>query len=133
MDETKPRRAPRKTSSAGAAPKAKAKAPAKAAAPVVTRAPAARKAALAKPPVAAQAAAAPPDAGVAAVAPRPALDPELRARMVETAAYFRAERRGFTPGYEVEDWLAAEAEIESLVGGPASPARSGVGARRKDG
>lgn len=27
------------------------------------------------------------------------------------AAYFRAERRGFVPGHEAEDWLAAEAEI----------------------
>ena len=28
------------------------------------------------------------------------------------AAYYRAERRGFAPGHEVEDWLAAEAEID---------------------
>jgi hypothetical protein len=27
------------------------------------------------------------------------------------AAYFRAERRGFAPGHEIEDWLAAEAEL----------------------
>lgn len=26
-------------------------------------------------------------------------------------AYFKAERRGFASGYEVEDWLAAEREI----------------------
>jgi hypothetical protein len=26
-------------------------------------------------------------------------------------AYYRAERRGFVPGYELDDWLAAEAEV----------------------
>ena len=30
---------------------------------------------------------------------------------VALAAYFIAERRGFEPGHELEDWLAAEAEI----------------------
>jgi hypothetical protein len=34
-----------------------------------------------------------------------------RRSMIERAAYLRAERRNFTPGYEVEDWLAAEAEV----------------------
>jgi len=38
-----------------------------------------------------------------------------RARMVETAAYYRAERRGFASGHEAEDWLAAEAEIDALI------------------
>lgn len=32
-------------------------------------------------------------------------------KMVAEAAYFRAERRGFEPGHELEDWLAAEAEV----------------------
>ena len=27
-------------------------------------------------------------------------------------AYYRAERRGFLPGFEVEDWLEAERELE---------------------
>jgi hypothetical protein len=35
--------------------------------------------------------------------------------MIEQAAFFRAERRGFAPGHEFEDWLAAEAEIAALV------------------
>ena len=34
-----------------------------------------------------------------------------RRRMIEEAAYYRAERRGFEPGYELEDWLAAESEL----------------------
>ena len=39
-----------------------------------------------------------------------------RDAMVRMAAYFRAEQRGFAPGSEWEDWLAAEAEIDALVG-----------------
>jgi hypothetical protein len=30
-------------------------------------------------------------------------------------AYYRAERRGFVPGYDFEDWLAAEQEIAKRV------------------
>jgi hypothetical protein len=29
-------------------------------------------------------------------------------------AYFRAKQRGFVPGHEREDWLAAEAELAGL-------------------
>ena len=43
------------------------------------------------------------------------ISPEERWRMVATAAYHRAERRGFAPGHEVEDWLAAEKEIEGVL------------------
>jgi hypothetical protein len=42
---------------------------------------------------------------------------EERQAAVATAAYFRAQRRGFEPGHELDDWLAAEAE---LALGPAS-------------
>jgi hypothetical protein len=31
--------------------------------------------------------------------------------LIEQAAYFLAEKRGFAPGYELEDWLQAEAQI----------------------
>jgi len=44
-----------------------------------------------------------------------------REDMVRTAAYYRAERRGFAPGYEWEDWLAAEAEVSTLAGPQAAP------------
>jgi hypothetical protein len=30
---------------------------------------------------------------------------------VAIAAYFKAESRGFEPGHELEDWLAAEREV----------------------
>ncbi len=35
-----------------------------------------------------------------------------RRQMIADAAYRRAQQRGFTPGNEVEDWLAAEAEVD---------------------
>lgn len=38
------------------------------------------------------------------------------AEMVRMAAFFRAERRGFAPGYEIEDWLAAEVEVAARLG-----------------
>jgi len=41
---------------------------------------------------------------------------EDRQRLIAEAAYFRAERRGFQPGRELEDWLAAEIEIDALLG-----------------
>jgi len=43
-----------------------------------------------------------------------AAKPDLSALTAERA-YFRAERRGFAPGHELEDWLAAEREVEALL------------------
>ena len=37
---------------------------------------------------------------------------EERHRRIAELAYLRAQQRGFAPGYEEEDWLAAEREIE---------------------
>src|SRR4051812_42031407 len=37
------------------------------------------------------------------------LAPEELRRFIAEAAYFRAQRRGFTPGYELQDWVEAEA------------------------
>ncbi|MEO8629516.1 MAG: DUF2934 domain-containing protein [Betaproteobacteria bacterium] len=39
---------------------------------------------------------------------------ELR-DMIAEAAYYRAERRGFDGGFELEDWLEAEAEVRSRL------------------
>ena len=50
------------------------------------------------------------------------VDPEQRAALIAEAAYFRAEKRGFSPGSETEDWLAAEAEVDArLLQGAATP------------
>lgn len=35
-----------------------------------------------------------------------------RLERIALAAYYRAERRGFSPGFETDDWLAAEAEVD---------------------
>jgi hypothetical protein len=43
---------------------------------------------------------------------------EERHGMIERAAYLRAERRGFQGGSALEDWLAAEAEIDRQLGAP---------------
>jgi hypothetical protein len=37
---------------------------------------------------------------------------EIR-RRIEVAAYLRAKQRGFAPGYELDDWLKAEAEVRN--------------------
>ena len=43
------------------------------------------------------------------------LTPEARHALIAETAYLRAERRGFTPGQETDDWLAAEAEVDALL------------------
>jgi len=40
-----------------------------------------------------------------------AVDDAARREMIAVAAYYRAERRGFTPGDPLADWVEAEAEI----------------------
>lgn len=35
--------------------------------------------------------------------------------MIEEAAYYLAEKRGFVPGYEMEDWLEAKKQIEDQL------------------
>ena len=51
--------------------------------------------------------------------PKPTLTrftgPEKRAALIAEAAFFRAEKRGFAPGHETEDWLAAEAEVDATL------------------
>jgi hypothetical protein len=40
---------------------------------------------------------------------------EDRHASIALAAYFRSELRGFVPGHEVEDWLAAEEEVDQRL------------------
>lgn len=37
-------------------------------------------------------------------------------RMIAQAAYYLAEHRGLQSGHEIEDWLAAEREINRVLG-----------------
>jgi len=65
----------------------------------------------------------PADARRAAAVPKPrkpaaaraAVTPEARRAMIAQNAYLRAERRGFEPGHETEDWFAAEEEVDALL------------------
>ena len=43
------------------------------------------------------------------------IPPDQRKHMIEIAAYYRAEHRGFQDGNPLQDWLEAEAEIERLM------------------
>jgi hypothetical protein len=43
------------------------------------------------------------------------IDPNVRLQLVAAEAYFRAERRGFAAGNELEDWVAAEMEVDSRL------------------
>jgi DUF2934 family protein len=53
------------------------------------------------------------------------VDAERRRNMIATAAYYIAERRGFAPGHELADWVAAEAAVAAVL------AEGGKGAVRK--
>jgi hypothetical protein len=50
--------------------------------------------------------------GKSAAETMPAVDRRL---IIEREAYLRAERRGFEPGHELEDWLAAEHSVGSVA------------------
>lgn len=49
---------------------------------------------------------------------RAAPDPGRQHAMIAEAAYYCAERRGFAPGHELEDWLQAEVELARSTGQP---------------
>jgi len=80
----------------------------------VSRKPSALKAPRKKTAASPEAVAAPVDVSVEKLA----LSLMDRRAMVSMAAYYRAERRQFASGHELEDWLKAEQEIESLLSTP---------------
>ena len=107
-----------KSSATGAAKKVPAATQAKA--PAKKAQPAKAVAAVKKPAVKlGDAKAAPEKAAPKPAAPRAkkpkSVPAEQRRNYVEMAAYYFAERRGFTPGNPLEDWVQAEAEIDRLL------------------
>jgi hypothetical protein len=69
-------------------------------------------------PVFTQAAAYPPDPVIAADTPAeviPEVGSDERQRMIEETAYYKAERRGFAPGWEAQDWAESEREIDDML------------------
>jgi hypothetical protein len=47
--------------------------------------------------------------------PKVEISADARRGMIAEAAYLRAERRGFASGYELDDWIAAENEVDTLL------------------
>lgn len=43
------------------------------------------------------------------------ITPDERSRMIAEAAYYRAEQRGFTPYDQMQDWLDAESDVDSIL------------------
>jgi hypothetical protein len=50
--------------------------------------------------------------------PAPKIGDDERRRMISEAAYYRALTRGFSGGNAIDDWLAAEREINRLLPSP---------------
>lgn len=50
--------------------------------------------------------------------PGSAPDDGDRLHRIATAAYYKAETRGFVPGQEVDDWLQAEADVDAATQPP---------------
>jgi hypothetical protein len=46
------------------------------------------------------------------------MDPTRRHVMIAEAAFYISQARGFTPSQELDDWLAAEREIEQRLSNP---------------
>ena len=57
-----------------------------------------------------------------------AIDPDLRHRMISEAAYRYYGERGYEEGYDVDDWLQAEADVDHLLLNP----RNRTGARSRE-
>ena len=49
---------------------------------------------------------------------RDMLDPDLRHRMISEAAYHLYAQRGYTDGYDQDDWLQAEAQVDHTTLSP---------------
>ncbi len=47
------------------------------------------------------------------ILPQLCISPAQMWDMTAQAAYYRAQQRGFAPGHELDDWLAAEEEVLS--------------------
>lgn len=46
----------------------------------------------------------------------PPSEDRSRQHQIATAAYYRAKERGFLPGREMDDWLAAESDYDAACG-----------------
>jgi len=46
---------------------------------------------------------------------RDQIDPDLRHRLISEAAFELYKQRGYESGYELDDWLQAEAQVDHLL------------------
>ena len=46
------------------------------------------------------------------------LDPDLRHRLISEAAYYLYAERGYADGYDLDDWLQAEAQLDHTILNP---------------
>jgi len=46
---------------------------------------------------------------------KPALSPAERMKMIAEAAYYLAQKRGFSSGNELSDWTAAEKQVDTQL------------------
>ena len=56
-----------------------------------------------------------PAGGKVAEATLRRIDPRERYEMIAKMAYFRAEKRGFEAGWEIEDWLESERLVNEML------------------
>ena len=56
-----------------------------------------------------------PDQALITATQTPTVTEDQRRGMIALSAYLRAERRGFSPEGQAEDWLAAEKEVDALL------------------
>ena len=52
-----------------------------------------------------------------------AIGPDLRHRMISEAAFHRYAERGYADGYDLDDWLQAEAEVDHVLVPPSAEER----------
>ena len=52
--------------------------------------------------------------------------------IIAEAAYFLAEKRGFSPGEEISDWLRAEIDVERMLRSPVVDRRGGITKDRRN-
>jgi hypothetical protein len=43
------------------------------------------------------------------------ITPEERSQLIEEMAYYRAEKRGFSPEGQLQDWLEAESIVDAML------------------
>ena len=58
---------------------------------------------------------APAKTSATTAATRPAVSAEQRHHYIEVAAFYVAQRRGFSPGNPADDWAMAEREVDRLI------------------